>query len=334
MQFDAAPMVSSYLRQIADQVASIGGDVDAWLGRQGLQAGQLDDAGLQLSFPVFRLLLLDALAITREPSLGLLIGVRMRAHSHNILADVAMNSGTLRQALDVTRRYLRQRSTMLDTELHQQGDYLRLQLVECLPLGDIARPVLEAVLLAIRNILAFIVRASAPCQLVAFHCAAPDNMALARELFQCEVRYGEDWSGMLLPAAALDLPLQTGDVASWELALQICQRELDKLVTPYSTAARVRKLMLEQHTAFPTLALTARMLHLTPRTLHRRLLAEQTSYQQILDEIRHMLALEYLRSGQTSVQEISHALGYTDMANFRRAFKRWQGVPPTAWRAS
>lgn len=333
MPFDDPPMASSYLRQIADQVASMGGDVDAWLERQGLQAAQLDDAAFQLSFPVFRLLLLDALALTREPSLGLLIGERMRAHTHGILGYAAINSGTLRQALDVTRRYFRLRTSMLDTALDQQGDYLRLQLVECVPLGDIARPVLEAVLLAIKNILDFIARGSAPCQLVAFHCAAPEDMALARELFQCEVRYGQDWSGTLLPAAALDIPLKVGDAASFAQAVQICQRELDKLVTPYSTAARVRKLMLEQRTAFPSLALTARMLHLTPRTLHRRLLAEQTSYQQILDEVRHMLALEYLRGGRTSVQEISYALGYTDIANFRRAFKRWEGVPPTAWRA-
>jgi len=324
------PLASSYLRQIAEQVASMGGDVDAWLARSGLRAAQLEDARLSLSFALFRQLVLDALALTREPALGLLIGERMRAHTHGILGYAAMHSATLRQALEVLERYFMLRTSMVGIAIEVQGATLRVSLYERVPLGDIARPVLEGVLLAFKNVLDFIARDSAPCQLVAFQCA-PSDVGLAQSLFQCEVRYAQDWSGMLLPAAALDLPLKMGDPASFEQALQLCQRELEKLVTPYSTAARVRRLMLEQRTAFPSLALTARLLHVTPRTLHRRLLAEHSSYQQILDEVRRMLACEYLRVGQLSVQEISYALGYTDIANFRRAFKRWEGVPPSAW---
>jgi hypothetical protein len=75
-------------------------------------------------------------------------------------------------------------------------------------------------------------------------------MALARELFQCEcamVRLNRHAAAR----CSAGYSLKVGDAASFEQALQICQRELDKLVTPYSTAARVRKLMLEQRTAFP-----------------------------------------------------------------------------------
>ena len=78
--------------------------------------------------------------------------------------------------------------------------------------------------------------------------------------------------------------------------------------------------------------MTARLFHLTPRTLHRRLQEEGTSYKEILESVRHKLAVAHLKAGHLSVQEIAYTLGYTDMANFRRAFKRWEGVAPSDYR--
>ncbi len=73
---------------------------------------------------------------------------------------------------------------------------------------------------------------------------------------------------------------------------------------------------------------------MTPRTLHRRLSDEDTSFHELLEEVRHMLAVEHVKSGRLSIEEIAYSLGYSDLANFRRAFKRWESVPPSEYRAS
>ena len=86
--------------------------------------------------------------------------------------------------------------------------------------------------------------------------------------------------------------------------------------------------------AFPGPNVTARLFHLTPRTLHRRLLEEGASFKDILEQVRHTLAVEYLKAGHLSIEEIAYSLGYTDMANFRRAFKRWEAMPPSRYRAA
>ena len=70
---------------------------------------------------------------------------------------------------------------------------------------------------------------------------------------------------------------------------------------------------------------------MTSRTLHRRLLAEGTSFKQVLKEVRHALALEHIRAGRLSVEEIAQVLGYSDVANFRRAFRQWEGVAPSEY---
>ncbi|TNF00789.1 MAG: AraC family transcriptional regulator, partial [Gammaproteobacteria bacterium] len=91
------------------------------------------------------------------------------------------------------------------------------------------------------------------------------------------------------------------------------------------------RLLLQTQHGFPTLDMTARRFYLTPRTLHRRLIEEGTSYRELLEGVRHQLAVRYLETGRMTIQEISFALGYSDIANFRKAFKRWESIPPSQY---
>jgi AraC-like DNA-binding protein len=146
------------------------------------------------------------------------------------------------------------------------------------------------------------------------------------------VTYGARWTGFRGARDALDVPLRTADPEAFRQAALICQRELEKIDTDASMAAAVRRVLLEQQNGFPSLGMTARLLHVAPRTLHRRLVEEGTSYRNVLEEVRRTLAIAHVRSGHLSMKEIAYALGYSDLANFRRAFKRWERVAPTRYR--
>ena len=58
-----------------------------------------------------------------------------------------------------------------------------------------------------------------------------------------------------------------------------------------------------------------------------------TTFREVLEDVRHRLAVEHLKIRRLSLEEIAATLGYTDFANFRRAFKRWEAVPPSVYRA-
>lgn len=90
--------------------------------------------------------------------------------------------------------------------------------------------------------------------------------------------------------------------------------------------------MLERVGAFPSQQSTAQLLNMTPRTLHRRLADDGTSYREILENVRHALAVESVKSGKLSLQEIAFLLGYDSLRNFRRAFIRWEGMWPSEFR--
>ncbi|MDN6875707.1 AraC family transcriptional regulator [Pseudomonas citronellolis] len=325
-----------YLRQIAEQLRAMQKDAQAWFARSGLDERQLDEPGFQLGFPQFQQLLRDAIALTAEPALGLLIGERLVVNTHGILGYAAMQSGTLRQALELLQRYLALRTTLfsLSYECDERAGRVQVRFQPGYALGDIERTVLEAVMLAVSNIFAAMTLGSCPLRQVSLPFAVQPYAALAEELFRCPVAYGQSWAGFSLDLAVIDQPLKLADPAAFREAEAICRRELERLGETASMGARVRRTMLEKQNGFPSLKVTARLFHMTPRTLHRHLLAEGTSFKLILEDVRRTLAIEHLKAGHLSIEEIAYTLGYTDLANFRRAFKRWEGMPPSAYRAS
>jgi len=82
----------------------------------------------------------------------------------------------------------------------------------------------------------------------------------------------------------------------------------------------------------PDKQMIADELHMSARTLQRRLEEQDTSVKDIIDETRHQLALEYLAQDHLSIKEVAFSLGFNDASNFSRAFKRWEGKTPKGFR--
>jgi len=98
------------------------------------------------------------------------------------------------------------------------------------------------------------------------------------------------------------------------------------------TTAAVRQQLMESAGEFLDIAQVAERLHVSERTLRRRLEAESTSFRATFEEIRDLLAREYLVETELTVAEIAHLLDYAETVNFRRAFVRWNGVTPSEYR--
>ena len=77
----------------------------------------------------------------------------------------------------------------------------------------------------------------------------------------------------------------------------------------------------------------ARRLHMSRRTLQRRLAEADTSYLRLVDDTRKDLALRYLEDASRSIMDVAFTLGFSQQSAFTRAFKRWTGVNPTEYRA-
>jgi AraC-like DNA-binding protein len=321
-----------YLRLFAERIEAAGHDPAAWLSAAGLRDAVLSAPTLKVPLPALRRLVVSALEWTGEPALGLLVGRRLLVGAHGALGFAAVNAGSIRQLVEVLERFIGTRLPAVALAQVERGGRLTLRIDELAPLGEARRPLLEALVLALRNALDAVSVGKVAVQRVLFPFPAPPYAPLARELLGCETRWGASCAAIELPSQALDAPLRTADPASFEAAVRLCERELAALRDAGTHAQRVRRVLLQHGPGSTGLALVARLLHTTPRTLHRRLVAEGTSFRAVLDDVRHRLALEHLEEGRLALKQVAHLLGYDEPANFRRAFRRWEGMAPGAWR--
>jgi AraC-like DNA-binding protein len=104
---------------------------------------------------------------------------------------------------------------------------------------------------------------------------------------------------------------------------------LKELESSKTTRGRVESLLMPiLHTGVASVDTIAGKLGLSRQTLYRNLKVEGVTFEQVLDELRHRLALHYLSGKKVSVNETAYLVGFSDPAAFSRAFKRWTGISP------
>ncbi len=130
-------------------------------------------------------------------------------------------------------------------------------------------------------------------------------------------------------------PVQLRSTADLEQFLETAPRDwIFTRSCEHTQSLRVRSYLNRVGWDSANLTDAARSLHLTPRTLIRRLEADGTSFQTIKDALRRDIAIRHLMMGQKSVEAIAHDVGFSSAANFHRAFQRWTGNTPSSYRRS
>ena len=114
---------------------------------------------------------------------------------------------------------------------------------------------------------------------------------------------------------------------------QQCEDLLRSLNRIENFSAAIRRILINAAGEFPDINQVANKLHVSESTLRRRLGNESTNFRAICDEVRNLLACEYLSTTKLTVAEIASLLDYSEPVSFRRAFVRWNGMTPSDFRA-
>ena len=161
----------------------------------------------------------------------------------------------------------------------------------------------------------------------------PPHAGLYIDIFPAKIAFNRDYNQIHVPAQFLDMPIKTADPCEYIVFKQQCAALLSSLDSAEKITAAVRVLLIQSAGSFLKIGEVANQLGISERTLRRRLKAEATNFCRTLDEIRNLLACEYLVQTDLTVAEVAYLLGYEETANFRRAFKRWNGSSPSQYRS-
>lgn len=296
----------------------------------GLTEEELVEPGARIDLGTLQRATERARELSGEPGIGFHLGMQMRISLHGQLGFAAMTAANVREAIDVAVRFAPTRTRALGLRLHEHGGTAALVVDERVPLGSAQDAVVFSLMVGIWQIGNALTGEELDGSAdVAF--PEPGYYARYASFGPGLVRFDQPAHQLLFDASILDLPLRAADPAAQRLALAQCERDLDALGHRDELLERVRNLASADE-GFHTLAEVARRMHVSPRTLKRKLAARGTSFSTLVDTMRRERATLLVRAGDLSMDEIARSLGYADAGNFTRAFKRWTGKTPSAFR--
>lgn len=157
----------------------------------------------------------------------------------------------------------------------------------------------------------------------------PRNPDVYRRFFGCPVRFNEGHNCLILPGRSLDFRLSTADPRQRERLIIALQQIAQQQGFAARVRHAIRPLLLSGDASHKRVAAH---LNLHPRTMGRRLEEEGATFEQLKDEVRHAAAQELLARTAIAVSDVAGSLGYATPSAFVRAFRRWTGSSPSAWR--
>ncbi len=159
------------------------------------------------------------------------------------------------------------------------------------------------------------------------------HLKTAERHFGCPVVCGAPRNAIVFRAADAQQPFVTRNDELLAMLAPQFEEELKRQNSEQDFSERVRGAIQRKLTGHrPTIEDVAEALHVSTRTLQRRLQDAGSSFQRALEEARHQLARHYLNNSVLELNEAAYLLGYEDANSFVRAFRTWEGVPPARWR--
>jgi AraC-like DNA-binding protein len=324
----ASPLVPAIVRHAAAQ----GMDVETLSLRFALPAGvaELDEVPVPGHLPDEMLHAIDR--ALRQPDVALRVGVSFASRAHDLVRLAAQAGPRVRDALALLARAVPLVHAELEATLRDHPGGVAWTLRAPRRVRGPGRYVHELALANALHRLRDAGAAARPSRVWFAHPRPPEVEAL-RALFETsDVSFGADDTGMAFARADADAPMPRADARAVATLAPLIDAELARAPRGASFAARVAAHVAASLPAATEVAEVARALHMSARTLQRRLEQEATQFSEVLDRARLDAARRMLQDPAASLSAIASDLGFADLATFSRAFKRWTGTPPGQWR--
>jgi AraC-like DNA-binding protein len=278
-----------------------------------------------------------AIPLIREPAFGLQAARCWHPAHLGVLGHAWLSSDTLRTGLERVARYFRLvgERGMTKVDVTKRGVKVGFRANR----GDPATVPVAAVFVDIAMaVLLDMCRMNAGAALrpvaASLRRLEPEESEVYERFFGCPVRFHAEENAFVLSAQDADRPLPSANRQLAAVFDRMLAEQLGRLDTS-DVVSRCRAEVLQHlESGEMTEEDMAKRLHMSRRTLQRRLAEADTNYLRLVDDTRKDLALRYIEDAARSITDIAFTLGFSQQSAFTRAFKRWTGVNPTEYRSA
>ncbi|MEL1266049.1 AraC family transcriptional regulator [Pseudoxanthomonas putridarboris] len=329
-RLSVANLPTNMLCSLVLLAGELGVNCDAWFAGMRLNVQEIHDPQARVSYRQASEVIRRALPTLPIDGVGLAIGGKQNGGNFGLLGLAMKTAPTFGDAVSIGMEYQRNLGPLMDLALDER-DGGTIAVIATAPeeasdlLPFLCEEMFSSTLMLARELAG---PEFSPLRLDLGY-APPSYAPRYHELFRCEVRFDQPHHAMVVDRRWLELPFSSYNPVTSRQALALCRAQLAAMALRGETTAAVERQLRPRLRENPQMTEIAAALHLSERTLRRQLSEEDASFSAIHDRVRTERALELLQNPDLTIAWIGSQIGFNDVREFRRAFKRWTGHTPS-----
>lgn len=297
----------------------------------GIAPDIVNDPDARIDKQKFIQLMLAVMRQTQDEFMGFGEGRISKPGTFSMMAHAVINCATLEKAIRRGIKFYELFNLGVFGQLVRRDGEARLQFPTRTEVAFRAN-ILEAVVFLSVRFLSWLIGQQIVPNKICFDFESLDQGEYASQ-FSCPVFYKQERTEIVLDERYLTMPLIQNALSLSKFLRSSLQELMDGDIENASLNAQIRSIISKEYgNNFPDFSVVCDKLNMTPQTLRRRLKEENTSYQEIKDNIRKDASVFYLSKPELTIDEIAMLMGFSEASSFHRAFKKWTGKTPSVFR--
>jgi AraC-like DNA-binding protein len=327
---------STKLAALFDMLVSQGYRADEILRQVNLSAKDVHSPKTRISLKQLMIACKNAIQLSSDCHLPYRIGTSIHLSTYGMYGFAILCCPDFRKAMEFARQYHALAAPLATIDFDEREGFATWTIepkVEAATNPQLYRFIAEMQIGIHISLMRDIIGPSfVPVEVCLSYSEAEDFFLPADQL-ECRVRFTSLANRIAFKSVWLDQAATLSNRTTYPTIVALCDDLLDDLELRIGAVGKIRAILLRDITNPPTFAAIAKLLDANERSLRRHLQQQGVSFRDLLDELRAQIALKYLRTTKLANEQIALALGFSDAANFRRAFRRWTNRTPSEMRS-
>lgn len=323
---------AAYVNSVLPAVARhYGLDAEALLAAAGIPGELLQSSEALIPFDRVAMLFLQALQVTGDTALGLVIGSLVQPRSYQVLGYAVLSCETLGEAVDRLIRYEKLVGKLGETRLIDLAGRCRLAWTAPMT-GPWSRFLKEAAISGWITLARQLVTETPEFE-VFFEHGCDTDASRYEGILGAPVHFNADFSGVEFDSAVLQVRMSGADAGLRGIMDKQAEALLQEFDSRVNLVSEVRSVLVRiLPDGEPSMERVAQQLSMSERVLQTRLRDAGMTFTAVIEDVRRSLARLYLRQTTANLVDIAFLLGFSEQSAFSRAFRRWEGESPQHWR--